>query len=186
MIQRVLFSCLIFSLLCGLVPAIAGEMVDNPMYQHWAKFKVGSFSTLKSTMSTGGETEMTQTLKELTPQKAVVEMKNVMVMAGKKTEIPPQLITHPAKIEKGKASDTHMPAGSAKVASGEETITVKSKGITCKWVKSEISQNSMKTTTTAWINDDIPGTLVKSDSKTEGTVKMSTLQVLIDFKADKK
>ncbi len=191
MVKRVLLCCLAFSLLLGFIPVMAGEMIDNPMYKHWAKFKPGSFSTLKGSMQSSGmnsESEMTQTLKELTPQKAVVEMKNAMIVAGKRTENPPQLVTHPAKLEKTKstADPTHVPKGGVKIASGEDTIMVKSKGVKAKWVKYEITQSGTKMQVTTWINEDIPGTLVKSDNLTSAPVKMSNSMLLVDFKADRK
>jgi len=191
MIKKVLLCCLVFSLLCGLIPVAAGEMIDNPMYRHWAKFKPGSFSTLKGSIQSGAmnsESEMTQTLKELTPQKAVVEMKNAMIIAGKRTETPPQLVTHPAKIEKMKttADPTQVPAGGVKIASGEDTITVKSKGVRAKWVKYEMTQSGTKMQVTTWINEDIPGTLVKSENITTAPTKMKNTMLLIDFRADKR
>ncbi len=166
-------------------PAFA-QKIDNPTYQNWAKFKVGSFSTLKSTSVAAGfatEMEMTSTLVELTADKAVVETKTTMSVAGQKIDQPAAKIEHPAKVDKppGTASQP-----SKELAKGDEAMDVKGTKIKTRWVKMEMASTAGKTASTTWTSDDVPGQVVKMTSKTEGATASETTMTLVDFKADKK
>ena len=78
-------------------------MGDNPAYQSWAKFKPGTMVTYSVDANTAGNTsstQITQTLKDIDADKATIEVKMSMVMAGNKTDLPAMTHEIPAKIRK--------------------------------------------------------------------------------------
>ena len=176
--------------ICGFfgTTALSGEMIDNPAYQNWAQFKPGSFVTLKSVTKVGettSEVKMTQTLKEVTPEKAAVEMVMTMTAAGQEMKMPAQTTEYPAKIEKaeGEAAEKAEPV---KVDEGSEELTVNDKKIKTAWVKTEFTQEGTTTVSTVWTSDDIPGNVIKMVSETKGPMTSTSEMTLVDFKAEKK
>jgi hypothetical protein len=203
-------SC-VTALLCGLVicglavsAAQAGEKVDSPMYKHWAKFKPGAFAEMKTESTvmadkteTKSQMTVTMTLKEITPEKAVVEIKAVNVMGDKKMEMPPTNQEYPAKIEEEKAKEMDTPKkgdnikGAEVIAVGEEEIKVGDKKIKCKWVETKMKQGDSTITSKAWTTEEVPGQVVKTVTSMEGQTKMTSEGSLVKFgvggsdKADK-
>jgi len=95
----------------------ADEMVDNPQYAGWSKFKPGtSVKYSQNTVAMGQTTdgEITMTLVAITPEKATIETKMAMTMSGKKMDMPPQKLDLPAKVNKTEAKETGEPDGSVK------------------------------------------------------------------------
>ncbi|MCX5683086.1 MAG: hypothetical protein NT049_05300 [Planctomycetota bacterium] len=165
----------------GAAVCYAEDMVDNPAYKLWASFKAGAM--VKSEMNTtAGEMktqiEQTQTLKEVTPEKAVVEIKMTMLMSGNKTEMPANSIEIPAKIEKGKLAAKP----DAEVKEGAEAIEVAGKKLQCKWTETKMKQGEMTIMSKVWTAAEIPGSVAKMESKTEGTVKSETTMKIVEYK----
>jgi len=96
---RLLAACVIL----GLSSAAFAELVDNPTYQNWAKYKPGTSVTLKqsSVMSMMGpaamESTITQKLVTVKPDSVTVEVSTSMGanISNKTTTVIP------AKVEKG-------------------------------------------------------------------------------------
>lgn len=166
------------------------EMVDNPMYQHWARFKPGSYVTVKCTTKTGNfanESEQTYTLKEITPQKAVLETKMTVIAGGNRTAMPTSTMDIPARVEKGKAvATTDVKANGKVIGQGEEVMTIKDKKVKVKWIKSVADVSGTKSEVTVWTSDDIPNMTAKSVNNTSGKSSMTMEQIVIDFRADRK
>jgi hypothetical protein len=186
-----ILGILALSFILMAMPLLAAEMVDNPMYLHWAKFKPGTFVTLKMTMkmpSMTTDNEMTYTLKQVTPQKALLEVKTTTMVQGKPTVMPPSTQEIPAKIEKAKAIvvTPHAKPQGKVLGQGEETFTIKDKKVKTKWVKAQGEAGGTTTVTTVWTSEDMPNWTVKSVNQSEGAAKMTTEQMVIDFKADRK
>jgi uncharacterized Zn-binding protein involved in type VI secretion len=158
------------------------QMVDNPAYQSWAKFKAGSFATLTSTTTqdelVSTNTKITYTLKEVTAEKVVVEVKTVTVTDEEETELPAETVEYPAKI----AKPQEVP-GTKTVAEGTKAITVNGKEIATKCVKTETTQDGVTVTTTVWTSESVPGGMVKSVTETGGDMPTTTELVLTDYKA---
>jgi hypothetical protein len=173
------------------LPLLAAELVDNPMYLHWARFKPGTFVTLKMTMKMPAmttESEMTYTLKEITPQKAVLEVNTTTMVGGKATAMPASKQEIPARIEKAKVGDVTVrakPSGKI-LGQGNETFTIKDKKVATKWVKAQGSSGGTTTETTIWTSEDMPNWAVKSVNNSQGAAKMVMEQMVIDFKVIKK
>ena len=193
--MKSLVACVICGLVvCGLtVSAVqATEKVDSPMYKHWAKFKPGAFAEMKAESTTMGmKTEMTvtMTLKEITPEKAVVEMKGVNVMGDQKTEMPAQKQEWPAKVDADTAKQMDTPKKGDKikdaevldVKQGEEEVKVGDKKIKCKWVETKIKREDSTITTKAWTSEDIPGQMVKTVMNVDGKMKMTSEGSLVKY-----
>ncbi|MCI0704408.1 MAG: hypothetical protein L0241_25400 [Planctomycetia bacterium] len=170
-------------------PALAQETVDNPQYQEWAKWKEGAFVTIKSESSVDGKvqvvTTQTQTLKKLTAEKAVVEITGVTEAAGQTIKAPPVTFDFVAKLPKVKVDPKGIPEPDPKAVpkfketKGREALTINGKKVECEWIQIEFDGFSSKT----WMSNQIPGRMVKSETKTKESV--TTMQ-LTDWKAEKK
>lgn len=152
------------------------EMVANPAYTSWAKHKVGTKVLMAQTMNAAGmdmKHEVTQTLLEVTPEKAVVELNIKMNIAGQVREQKRNLDVA-AKVEKGKEYAPPGVKGTVKEA-GNEKIDVAGKSYDCKVIEFAGEGAQGKSTGKMWRNDEIPGTLVKLDMSFEGQQMKGTM-----------
>jgi hypothetical protein len=184
---------------CGLAVSTvrAGEKVDNPEYKHWAQFKPGSFSEMKTEFSRFGhkwERTTTTTLKEITSENAVLEIKVVMTGSGQKWAEPPaEKRKIPAKVEEAKARESDPPKKGDQrdggevldVKQGEEELTICGKKLKTKWVETKIKRKDLTTTARTWSCNDVPGQVVKTTTNSEGTSPLSSMGEVVKFKADK-
>jgi hypothetical protein len=196
--MRSVVTCLV----CGLVvfglavsTVQAGEKVDNPLYKHWAKFKPGAFAQVKTENEAMGQKTVmtvTWTLKELTPEKAIIEMSAVNVMSGNEMKMPPQKQEVLAKVEEEKAKELDTPKkgdkknGAEVLNVGEEEIKVGDKKIKCKWIETKMKQDDQTILSKAWTSDEIPGMVVKTSMTVEGKTKMKSEGLVVKFSVDGK
>jgi len=153
------------AVIVGLGGLCLGETVDNPAYGSWAKFKPETMIQMKVTADFGGNKTvqtMTTTLKEVTAEKVVLEVKVSMETGGQKIDMPPQTQEIPAKIEK---QEPPADAPKPKVSEGTEKVTVPAGEFDCKKTTTEMEVQGTKTVSTAWTCDSVPGMLVKTESK---------------------
>jgi hypothetical protein len=166
----------------GPPPVEKPQTVDNPAYQSWAQFEAGSYATFTSTTTeddlVSTSTKITYTLKKVTPDKVVVEIKTVTVSDEGETELPAETLEYPAQIAKPQEA-----AGTATVTEGTEAITVNGEKIATKWVRTEATQDEITVTTTVWTSGSVPGGTVKSVTETGGDMPTTTELVLTDYKA---
>jgi len=189
--------CLCAAVMIGwsALAVFAEEKVDNPEYKHWAQFKVGSFSQLKmisSVMGNKGETLMTMTLKELTPEKAVVETSMVTEAMGQKHEMPATKQEILAKIEKTDVKEFEPKKGKQpdgtevlEVKKGKEDVKIGDKKVATEWFESKIKKDGSTVTAKVWHCEEIPGRVVKMSTKMEGPMASESEGTLEKFKADK-
>jgi hypothetical protein len=189
--QRTLFGFLsLTTFLAMAAPAAAQEMIDNPQYQEWAKWREGAFVTMRSESSSDGTVQAvmthTQKLKKLTAEKAVIEITGVTEAAGQTIKSPPMTLEIPAKGPKFNVNPTDTKDPEAKdvpkykETKGKETLTVKGKQVECEWVQVEVEGGF---TTKTWYSEQVPGRIVKSESRAMGNVNVVQLT---DFAAEKK
>jgi len=174
---------------CGL--AVAGEMIDNPQYEHWSQFKPGTYVVTRSKQVAAGqttETEVKTELKSVSKEKVVLEMTSVTKMQGQEIAMPPQTFEHPAKYEKpelpeGEAEDaeTEKP----KTKEGEEKIEVAGKKMDTKWYEVVSDNEGFKTHSKSWMSEDMPGQVVKSVTEMVGEMPMNVETRVIEFKVIK-
>jgi hypothetical protein len=147
------------------------EMVDNPMYAAWAGFKPGATATVveKTTYSDDknpipDEKVVTYTLVSVSPDKVVVRAVVVEKELLGTVESAPTRHTYPAKLKK---SYLAVAAPDLNAKKGEETITFKGKPMECKTLYGSYKKEGEAVEFKAWINDGIPGGVVKRTRTTK-------------------
>jgi hypothetical protein len=153
------------------------EDIDNPEYLSWKGCKAGSFVQTKTVMDGAMkmETESTTTLVEITAEKAVVETKGKMHMGANVIDQPAQKRDIPAKVKKVEGGE----AKGEKPKEGEETVKVDGKDVKAHWTESHTEANGSKTDTKVWQSKDVPGLMVKMESKTTGPAN-STMTITVE------
>lgn len=157
-----------------LVAGVAVAQEANPLYKSWAAQKPGTTTVVKGSGEMMGQTtemEIKTTLVEVTPEKAVVEMKTNMKMMG--NAMPEQSMKQdiPATATADQPAD---PIAAAKKMGAEvkelpdEKVTVSGKEYTCRVFESKMKQGEMTMTGKTWVCNDAPGMLIKLESTTEG------------------
>ncbi|HEY3225514.1 MAG TPA: hypothetical protein VGK61_00800 [Planctomycetota bacterium] len=156
------------------------EMIDNPEYKGWAGQKVGAWVKCQSETDTGAmkmASTMTSKLKELTPEKAVIDQDTEMDMGGqKRTMSMPRTI--PSKIKKGSDSE------GSKVeitAEGDEEVDIKGKKYACHWVEMKVTSKRGPMTMKVWRCDKIIGGAAKVVMNMDK--KMSITLTVLEWKA---
>jgi hypothetical protein len=184
--QRALFG--FAGLVVALGYASAQDTVDNPQYQEWAKWREGAFVTLKSESVIDGQVQVvtiqTQTLKKLTAEKAVVEYATTTEAGGQTIKAPPMTLDIVARFPKVKVNPTDPKFDPKDIpkfteTKGRETLTISGKKLDCEWHQVEF----MGFTTKTWTSDQVPGRLVKMESRSK---EATTTMQLTDWKAEKK
>jgi hypothetical protein len=176
----------LFAVAAVSAPAWADTM-DNPTFASWAKMKKGSSVTVKITSEVAGqksETTMTTTLVDLTADVATTEMVMVTKAGGMEFK------NDPIKTENKKVVE--LPPGKKKedfvkpegfVDQGEETLKIGGKEYKTKWVKVKIEKDGSVYEAKTWSSDDVPGTMVKMETKSSGGgANSSTLLELVEIK----
>ena len=199
---RLLAACLIL----GCSSAAFAELVDNPAYQNWAKFKPGSGVTFKqsTTVSVMGPTAMestiTQKLVTVKPDSVTVEVTTSQgVTSSSKTTT-----VIPAKIEKGleyigpPEPDTKVEVKDMK--EGKDTIDVKGAKVDAATHEFTVTMTQIPATTPAtnpaivlvdtmtlkakvWTSPTVPGGMIKTEQNgTMGQMgDMKSTITLVDF-----
>ncbi len=188
MIGKILRSCVAVVVMCAMCTTVlAAEMVDNPRYLDWSKYKPGTFIKMQSTTVAGGQnikSTITTTLKEVTADKLMLEMKTSMAIPGIPAQETSTMMTEPSKIEKAKIKPTtpeEMP--NCKILNkGTEDLKIGDKTYKCNWYEMETEQQGMKMTSKYWTCNDVLGKAVKMEAKMTGT---DTSMVLVEFKVVK-
>jgi hypothetical protein len=144
------------------------ELIDNPQYVAWAKHKAGTKVEMSAQTAMQGMTmsqTLTQTMLELSPEKAVVETAVVMDMGGMKHESK-QKMDVPAKVEKGTENLPPGTKGTFKEV-GTEKVSVGDKSYDCKVYEFSGEGEQGKSSGKVWMTDQIPGGTAKSEVKME-------------------
>ncbi|MFZ2960405.1 MAG: hypothetical protein WA705_26290 [Candidatus Ozemobacteraceae bacterium] len=148
---------------------LAADMVVNPAYAKWAKFKVGTYVKYKKTVEANGKTtesELTKTLVEVSSSKAVIETAESISIVGKKTDVTKTRFEFPARIEKFTPMADRKQNLDVQISpqQSEEQITVAGEIIKCKTMTSSFDTGGAEKAFKTWTNENIPESLVKSDT----------------------
>lgn len=175
----------------------AREMIDNPQYESWVKFKVGTSITVENTYTQGDRTstnESTFTLKEVTADKIYLDLKGSRKIPGKDE---PYEFTHqvpvPAKMPKSGFQQNpfqHNKGNTKELGKGQEDIKFGEKIFKCEWKETETtfewSEKKFVTKTKTWTCKDMPGGTVKSETSTssgdENAPKSVTKMEVVEVK----
>ena len=156
-------------------------------YDSWAKLKPGSSVTVKTISEASGqktEMEMTYVLDSVTPEKAVVDVKTSMVVAGNKMDLPARKQDIP-KVAAGGAAPTPAPSTpTPDIKQSEDTVKIGDKSYNCHVVEATSDNSGMKTTSKTWTCPEVPNMMVKMEASTTGTIASKTSMTVtkIDLK----
>ncbi len=166
---------------------LAQEKVENPMYATWAKFKPGTSVTHKSTTSGAmftAESTITTKLVEVTADKVVVEVTITSKAAGKEFQLPAMKQDYAKMVElpKGAKKEDFGKKPEGAVKEGTETLKIAGHEIKTKWYEIEVKKDGMEAKSKMWMSDDVPGSLVKMESKVAAPIAAETKMELTEFK----
>lgn len=135
-------------------------MVDNPQYQAWARYEVGSSETLEGNIDGGNGQKMsmlsTHTLKEKSGDQVTIEITVTMEVMGQKHSSPPQQQVIHAKSEKQDVDEV-----------GKEEVSAAGRSFHCTVYEAH-SPNPKADDAKAkiWVSDEVPGGVVKMEATT--------------------
>ena len=166
------------------------EMVENPMYAHWAKFKPGATATVHEKTTYSGEKlpvpdekTVTYRLVSVSDDKVVVSSVVVEQEVFGTVESSPSRHTYPAKLKK---SYIEAAVPELKAKKGEETIKWKDEELKCKTLSGSYKKGGEDVTFKFWINEKVPGGFVKRErtlkQKDDTITTTATLQSFSDGK----
>ena len=144
--------------LAGLAPQ--DKLVDNPEYQGWAGQKAGAWVKFTVETDSGDKkspSTMVLKLKEITPEKVVLEQVSIMEVGGKQVETP-LTRTVPTKIKEGTNSEG---AKVEKLAEGDEEIDVKGAKTKCHWVELKSTAKAGAMNIKIWRCESVVGRAAK-------------------------
>ena len=173
------------------------EKVENPTYKHWAAFKAGATVTHREKIKFPSDSEegeryhegtlvkdTTYKLLEVTPEKAVVEVVEAEHGRGSLQESAPFKITYFAKIRKGLGTPKE---GFAKHKQEDVEVEAHGKKYQATLVETTSKSGQVTRTQQVWLNDEIPGGIVKDhkvQKHNDDVISESTLEVLKFSKGD--
>src|SRR5262249_46539086 len=129
---------------------------------------------------------MTQTLKKVSAERAVIETMSAIEAGGQTIKSGPFPMEIPARLPtlnidpKLQAKSVEDPK--VKSTRGQETLTIKGKKLKCEWTKSETPDGAV---TKMWVCTEVPGHLVKTIVQDKATDSTTTTE-LVEWKATKK
>ncbi|MBL8990861.1 MAG: hypothetical protein JNJ48_04695 [Phycisphaerae bacterium] len=171
------------AIVCCVSPVLAADKIDNPEYKQWSAYKAGTSVTMKTDSEAAGNKSsmsMTTKLVEVTGDKVVLETVMTIDAGGQKMDMPAQKRDVPAKIEK--PAETKTDEKAPKPKTGEEEIEVAGKKYKAKWTETTTEQNGMKSIAKVWTSDEVPGTVLKMESKTTGAMEATSKGVVTEIK----
>jgi hypothetical protein len=183
--QRMGLACS-FAILFALTGIARADdtLVANPVYQSWAKFKPGTtveYSTETNMMGNATSMEITQTLKEVNADKATIEVKMSLLVAGSKTEMPAATREIPVLMKPVDPAATQT-SDVPETETATESVQAAGKMYSCKKTTVTSDATGMITKSITWTRDDMPGTIVKTVAETAGSgMTMSSKMILTDF-----
>jgi hypothetical protein len=179
-------SAALLALAAGL--ALADETIDGPEFHSWSKFKPGTSITFKATTTAAeasSEATMTVKLLEVADEKVVLETSGVTKVAGMEFKVPTsrrdstKTITIPKGVPKPpKPGD--KPDGTYE--EGTETIKAAGQEFKTRWYKTKTEIGGVKIESKMWICEDVPGTMVRMESKSTGASTADSKFELVEFK----
>jgi hypothetical protein len=168
----------LIALLLSPAPA-QDEMEENAEYKAWAKHKPGAWVKWSVETQTGAMKmayAVTWTLKELTPDKAVIEEKTVLGAAKGPEHTNSRTI--PSKVRKGTTSEG---ARVELLKEGDEEVEVKGRPVKCRWVEMKLlgrTGGAVK----VWKTDEVVGGAAKTLVKHDDAAKMTMTMTAVDWK----
>ncbi len=177
----------------------------NPEYQQWSHFKPGTYVTLERKVFEHRENNVgvveamahppgaavmriNTKLVDFNQDNAVLEETRVDLGEGSETEMPPDKVTLFANGEISNASESLMEKPPkqevVKQTEGDEEVTVMGNKIKTHWVETSVKTGPELSTSKDWLSDDVPGGLVKEETRKtwNGKLLVESVTKVIDYK----
>jgi hypothetical protein len=165
----------------------AQEMVENPEYISWSKFKKGTSVVMKSTNEFKGmnsEVITTTNLIDVGTDKLVLESSSVV--KGKvdfKSEPEKREVKRVIPLLKGLTMEdvaAGKPPGTSE--EGIETLKLGNQEFRTRWYKYSADVDGVKTAAKRWVSSEVPGNIVKSEMTTTGALTSTIKLELVEIK----
>ena len=176
----------------------------NPEYAQWSHFKTGTYVTLERKVFEHGENNVgvveamahppgasvmriNTKMVDLDKDKAVLEETRIDLGDGSETQMPADKVTLFANGQISNASDSLWEPSkpqTVKATEGDEDLTVMGNKLKTHWVETSIKIGNEVSTAKDWLSDDVPGGLVKEETKKtwNGKVLVESATKVIDYK----
>jgi len=176
----------------------------NPEYAQWAHFKPGTYVTLERKVFEHGENKVgvveamahppgasvmriNTKMVDLDKDKATLEETRIDLGDGSETQMPADKVTLFANGQVSNASDTMWEPSkpqTVKETEGDEELTIMGNKLKTHWVETSIKMGNEVSTAKDWLSDDVPGGLVKEETKKtwNGKVLVESSTKVIDYK----
>lgn len=185
----------------GLLAASGFAEERSTAYDYWITLKPGSFITFLCRSSGAGgnrEWQMTFTLKQVTPQTAVIDVRE-SYPAGAKSKAQQQGVflgtqfafeAHDVPAESPNLFAGHFDfnpyaylqtSAETTIAETPEDITVKNNKIRAARAESRFGTDAVRTTITIWSSEEVPGRIVKCLRRIEGAADLMSEYEAVDF-----
>lgn len=187
-------TILAFASLVAMQAAEGDEMVDNPHYKHWSKFKPGTTVTLlektvlsgpeKSEVPDGiDEKTITTKLLKVSPESVLVEVVVTEHEFLKDVESAPTKTIYPAKVKK---SYLQAALHGANPKFGKETLTLLGEKLECTTITGTEKKEGSEVDHEIWVAETVPGGIVKHTrvTKQDGKPVADTTIVLKAYKKE--
>jgi len=179
-----------------------GELVDNFYYQSWAKFKPGASVTLRDTLeikiaeisqTNNMETTTTYTLAKVTPEQVELHVTQMVTANNRTRPLPAQKMIIPAQTEKGQEMGSMQVEGARPVKQMITDVKQKEEHVEVSGVRvlatlreyTIMGETASVSKVKTWYLPEVPGGVVKVESRTEGAVQSTTKMVLVEFQPQK-
>jgi hypothetical protein len=197
------------SLLCASLFLMAADdshppQPANPEYAEWAHFKPGTYVTLERRVFEHGENNVgvveamahppgasvmriNTKMVDLDKDKAVLEETRIDLGDGSETQMPADKVTLFASGQVSNASDSMLEPSkpqTVKETEGDEELTVMGNKLKTHWVETSIKIGNEVSTAKDWLSDDVPGGLVKEETRKtwNGKLLVESATRVIDYK----
>lgn len=176
----------------------------NPEYAQWAHFKPGTYVTLERKVFEHGENKVgvveamahppgaavmriNTKMVDLDKDKATLEETRIDLGDGSETQMPADKVTLFANGQVSNASDSLWEPSKpqpVKETEGDEDLTVMGNKLKTHWVETSIKMGNEVSTAKDWLSDDVPGGLVKEETKKtwNGKILVESATKVIDYK----
>lgn len=175
------------------------EIVDNFLYEAWARFQPGASVTLRDTLeikiaeinqTNTMETLTTYVLKAVKPDRVELDVSQQIAQNNRVRPMPKQVMIVPAKVEKGQEMISMKVDGARAVRQTVSNVVEKKEKVDVVGVRMDsimreytiMGEAASMSKVKAWYLSEVPGGVVKVESRTEGAVQSVTRLSLVEFK----
>jgi hypothetical protein len=186
----------------GAAGAARAEQVDNFYYEAWSKFKPGASVTLRDVLeikideikqTSNMETTTTYTLEKVLPEKVQLHVTQMVTANGRTRPLPAQTMVIPAQAEKGQEMVSMHVEGARPVKQLITDVSEKKEYVEVSGVRvyatmrqyTIMGETASVSKVKTWYLPEVPGGVVKVESRTEGAVQSTDKMQLMEFQPEK-